>query len=999
MGEFPYPLSDGPDESRYMTWLRNHSNYMLENGATDYLRIVAVLVRGIFLNFLILLPYFLLFGAVMAMLHLSMSIPTRVTFELESQRQSGGGGGGTQLETLTITGVSNFGETRATQYSYDRRPSQALQSLMAIGLDAWESDDFPDLEFTVIEGGVELRRRDGETVVITPELLAEGDTVLNFPRRLPLPFSGYLLLAAAGIVIFYPIFVRMSRVRRYRSARRTGHFSSVKGRDSYEQFFGKLLLFMIVAALVEAFPLLTSLFHAYQEGEVALAVPTIAAMGAGIVAANQILPTLGGWAKQIGIFLVGLLGLAIPLLVVLFVVEFLVYTDKTELAISAWEDWIYYGLLVPPALFTFLLSVTFFIGIGSFRLRGYVQITTLLVLMGGFLAAVMYGTPYVRREWADYLYVYFVVVIALEIMIYCWLSVDVNQTSINGLYRDRLASAYLIGANTDEEVDIEQDINLQEICNYDAGATAPYHIVNVALNLQNTKDIGVRDRNSDFFIFSKRFVGSDRTGYCRSENMEAVFPQMDLGTAMAISAAAAAPNMGRSTSPLMVAFLTLLNIRLGFWVPHPDRLERYLRRRYNNESKAYLSFDKAVIRIELGEIQKRRASVYGSAEVRPLDKLPTEPGQDPEWAAVNIQPTVDHNLVGLAFSGGGIRSATINLGIVQELHRRGVFDHVDYMSSVSGGGYLASSITTLMRHKVAPHAPFDGRVSLPEKGKARVILASAKPERAVDLRFADDAEFSEEVAEGNWLREGEPFLKRLGPAGKDRLVSLMDSFHWRVRPSALGREMLSRLDEDHDWVNLSDGGHIENLATIELLRRRCRIIFVGDGEADPSMHFNGLATLIRFARIDLGIDIDINVDPIRLRRRMKQSRSHFAVGRIKYPKDPANNITEHEFGHLVYMKSSFTGDEDEVIKEYRDRNPAFPHESTADQLFDEGQFEAYRALGEHIARSTLPRAHLTGRALSFQNLEDWLERAQSRSAQGRKRPEAAPQKTTSQAPS
>ncbi|MET0724380.1 MAG: hypothetical protein ABWY64_26635 [Tardiphaga sp.] len=35
---------------------------------------------------------------------------------------------------------------------------------------------------------------------------------------------------------------------------------------------------------------------------------------------------------------------------------------------------------------------------------------------------------------------------------------------------------------------------------------------------------------------------------------------------------------------------------------------------------------------------------------------------------------------------------------------------------------------------------------------------------------------------------------------------------------------------------------------------------------------------------------------------------------------------------------------------YKKANPRFPHETTLDQLFSEEQFEAYRALGEHIAR-------------------------------------------------
>ena len=63
-GGFPFPLIEGPEESRYLTWVRNHSNYMAERGFLDYMRIVAVLVRGILVNFLTLLPY-LLVGALL----------------------------------------------------------------------------------------------------------------------------------------------------------------------------------------------------------------------------------------------------------------------------------------------------------------------------------------------------------------------------------------------------------------------------------------------------------------------------------------------------------------------------------------------------------------------------------------------------------------------------------------------------------------------------------------------------------------------------------------------------------------------------------------------------------------------------------------------------------------------------------------------------------------------------------------------------------------------
>jgi hypothetical protein len=74
----------------------------------------------------------------------------------------------------------------------------------------------------------------------------------------------------------------------------------------------------------------------------------------------------------------------------------------------------------------------------------------------------------------------------------------------------------------------------------------------------------------------------------------------------------------------------------------------------------------------------------------------------------------DGDVVGLAFSGGGIRSATFNLGVLQALEASGVMRHVDYLSSVSGGGYVASCYTWL-------------RACLP-KSTARVFEAKLQKE-------------------------------------------------------------------------------------------------------------------------------------------------------------------------------------------------------------------------------------------------------------------------------
>jgi len=56
-----------------------------------------------------------------------------------------------------------------------------------------------------------------------------------------------------------------------------------------------------------------------------------------------------------------------------------------------------------------------------------------------------------------------------------------------------------------------------------------------------------------------------------------------------------------------------------------------------------------------------------------------------------------HDRVGLALSGGGIRSATFCMGVLQALSRKEVFRHFDYMSTVSGGGYTGALISSWMR--------------------------------------------------------------------------------------------------------------------------------------------------------------------------------------------------------------------------------------------------------------------------------------------------------------
>ena len=62
--------------------------------------------------------------------------------------------------------------------------------------------------------------------------------------------------------------------------------------------------------------------------------------------------------------------------------------------------------------------------------------------------------------------------------------------------------------------------------------------------------------------------------------------------------------------------------------------------------------------------------------------------------------------VGLALSGGGIRSATFSLGVLQGLAQLKLLRNVDYLSTVSGGGYTGSFLGLSLIHISEPTRPY-----------------------------------------------------------------------------------------------------------------------------------------------------------------------------------------------------------------------------------------------------------------------------------------------------
>jgi hypothetical protein len=222
---------------------------------------------------------------------------------------------------------------------------------------------------------------------------------------------------------------------------------------------------------------------------------------------------------------------------------------------------------------------------------------------------------------------------------------------------------------------------------------------------------------------------------------------------------------------------------------------------------------------------------------------------------------------------------------------------------------------------------------------------------------------------GRWLRHPADMLKYQNTHG------LMRWWHRTPGPLYLLREAFFKSGDNVEkrtanagpagFVFLTDGGHIENLGVYELLRRRCAVIIAVDGESDPDFTFGSLMQLERFARIDLGIRIVIDCAPIsegslavsenlKNKKHIGKPGPHVALGLIDYPPPSGDgddkNPAAREKGVLIYIKSSVSGDESGYVTAYKASNEDFPQESTMDQLFNEEQFEVYRALGEHIGR-------------------------------------------------
>ena len=409
----------------------------------------------------------------------------------------------------------------------------------------------------------------------------------------------------------------------------------------------------------------------------------------------------------------------------------------------------------------------------------------LAILAGPFIYALVYYRVTYRMLFAPPADLWcwpYVLLGAALMAVWAWCLVDVNTYSPHGYYRDRLSSCYLQAPKQDKSEPALLDlahVDRLRLTELNAHTAAPYHLINSTVNLPSSKLRDIRGRNGDFFLFSKHYCGSPMCGYFPTTGLEAADPHLDLGTAMAISGAAASSNMGWQTSNALRLVITLGNVRLGYWLRNPAR--------------------------------------------------------GPDKAGKALRP---------------------------------------------GPGYL--------------------------------------------------------------FREMFGFF----------------------------------MDEKQNYLNLSDGGHIENLGAYELLRRRCKFIVCVDAGMEPDMHCADLIRLERYAAIDFGIKLHYDLNDLLLQPN-GFSRAYGVLVKIDYdPQTPGSQgderpPSEAKWGWMLYLKLAMVGYGPGYVMDYKRTHPDFPHTTTADQVYDEGRFEAYRALGEAAAESFFSEELIGGQTPS--NIRDWFK--------------------------
>jgi len=161
--------------------------------------------------------------------------------------------------------------------------------------------------------------------------------------------------------------------------------------------------------------------------------------------------------------------------------------------------------------------------------------------------------------------------------------VNVNRFSAHSLYRNRLIRAFLGAARgpaairsqtSDPFTGFDRMDNKwvrDMIFPEEKGRSRLFPVINMALNTVAGANKAWQERKAESFTVTPLRSGNESVKFWPTGNYGSRENGLSLGTAIAISGAAASPNQGYHSSPIVGLAMTLFNVRLGWWLGNPSR--------------------------------------------------------------------------------------------------------------------------------------------------------------------------------------------------------------------------------------------------------------------------------------------------------------------------------------------------------------------------------------------------------------------------------------------
>ncbi|SHN13210.1 hypothetical protein [Rhizobacter sp. OV335] len=381
----------------------------------------------------------------------------------------------------------------------------------------------------------------------------------------------------------------------------------------------------------------------------------------------------------------------------------------------------------------------------------------------------------------------------------------VNAFSLHNMYGNRLARAYLGATHRKRRAhwftgfDPEDNLPMADLM--PNGRKRMLHVVNVALNLAQAAGnrLEWQERKAAPFTITPLHCGSPTLGYARThqygrkplpdsstspgQSTPAPTGGLTLGRAVAISGAAASPNMGYHTSKIVAFAMSFFNVRLGWWLPNTDPrfrkvwlsdepdfgLGSVLR-----EAVAGTSSDKSFVYLSDGG-HFENLGLYEMVRRRCRRIVLVDATEDPEFLYADLESSVRKIRIDLGVEvrfDDGLPSSDLakkngrHHAIGRVLYGQGVEGTIIYLKPVLSGDepmdvqrYAAAAIEKVKgrRKDVFPHDPTSNQAFDEAQFESYRMLGLF----SVQQTFTGDGRWDPQEQPERWT----PVIGPMGPAG------------------------------------------------------------------------------------------------------------------------------------------------------------------------------------------------------------------------------------------